>query len=107
MRSLLITPRTIPNEVDLGTELGFLCIAPFDTLKAGAHIHVNMYATRALRMPILKRSSYYENDYRQSPALIRARRPYLVKNAITGIAIMSFALGVCTSSPASASLEFF
>ncbi|ETN37280.1 uncharacterized protein HMPREF1541_08271 [Cyphellophora europaea CBS 101466] len=45
-------------------------------------------------MPILKRSSYYENDYRQSPALIRARRPYIFKNAITGVAIMSFALGV-------------
>lgn len=51
--------------------------------------------TRALRMPILKKSSYYEADYRQSPALIRARRPYLVKNAITGVAIMSFAIGVC------------
>jgi hypothetical protein len=56
---------------------------------------IKMYASRALRMPILKRSSYYEADYRQSPALIRARRPYLVKNAITGVAIMSFAFGVC------------
>lgn len=56
-----------------------------------------MYASRALRMPILKRSSYYEPDQRQSPALIRARRPYLVKNAITGVAIMGFAFGVCKS----------
>jgi cytochrome c oxidase assembly factor 3, fungi type len=50
-----------------------------------------------LNLPILKRSSYYESDYRQSAALIRARRPYLVKNAITGIAITSFAIGVCES----------
>nr|AEH41461.1 unknown protein [Endocarpon pusillum] len=45
-------------------------------------------------MPILKRSSYYESDYRQSAALIRARRPYLFKNMATGAAIFSFALGV-------------
>lgn len=43
---------------------------------------------------ILKRSSYYKPDYTQSAALIRARRPYLFKNTITGICIMSFAIGV-------------
>ncbi|KPI44995.1 uncharacterized protein AB675_2601 [Cyphellophora attinorum] len=47
-----------------------------------------------LHQPLLKRSSYYTPDYRQSPALIRARRPYLVKNAITGLAIGGFAIGV-------------
>jgi len=45
-------------------------------------------------MPILKRSSYYESDYRQSAALIRARRPYIFKNLATGAAIMGFAVGV-------------
>lgn len=42
------------------------------------------------------RSSYYDKDYRQSAALIRARRPYLVKNILTGTAIFAFAIGVCT-----------
>ncbi|EJT73474.1 hypothetical protein GGTG_10312 [Gaeumannomyces tritici R3-111a-1] len=39
-------------------------------------------------------SGYYDRQYRQSPALIRARRPYLVKNAVTGMAIAAFAVGV-------------
>lgn len=43
---------------------------------------------------VLKRSSYYKPDYTQSAALIRARRPYLFKNTITGISIASFAIGV-------------
>ncbi|KAK4129238.1 hypothetical protein N657DRAFT_676896 [Parathielavia appendiculata] len=38
-------------------------------------------------------STYYDRN-RQSPALIRARRPYLVKNAITGLAISAFAIGI-------------
>lgn len=46
------------------------------------------------RLAILKRSSYYKPDYTQSAALIRARRPYLFKNTVTGICIMSFAIGV-------------
>ncbi|KAJ9133983.1 hypothetical protein NKR23_g10406 [Pleurostoma richardsiae] len=40
------------------------------------------------------RSSYYVGNHSQSDALIRARRPYLVKNAVTGIAIAAFAVGV-------------
>lgn len=52
-----------------------------------------MRPTPALR-GILKRSSYYNPDYTQSAALIRARRPYLFKNTVTGICIMSFAVGV-------------
>ncbi|RMD39566.1 hypothetical protein DV735_g5562, partial [Chaetothyriales sp. CBS 134920] len=47
-----------------------------------------------LHQGFLKRSSYYDSDYRQSAALIRARRPYLLKNTITGIAIAGFAIGV-------------
>ncbi|RYP49960.1 hypothetical protein DL768_004395 [Monosporascus sp. mg162] len=39
-------------------------------------------------------SSYYERTHRQSPALIRARRPYLMKNAVVGSAIAAFAAGV-------------
>lgn len=45
----------------------------------------------------LKRSSYYTPDERSGAALLRARRPYLFKNAVTGIAIFGFAIGVCTS----------
>ncbi|KAF2146619.1 uncharacterized protein K452DRAFT_294172 [Aplosporella prunicola CBS 121167] len=42
----------------------------------------------------IPRSSYYDKHYRQSPALIRARQPYLVKNIFTGAAIFGFAIGV-------------
>ncbi|KAI9657644.1 MAG: hypothetical protein M1821_002820 [Bathelium mastoideum] len=45
-------------------------------------------------MAILPRSSYYDKHYRQSEALLRARRPYLVKNAITGACIFAFTIGV-------------
>ncbi|TAQ83637.1 hypothetical protein B7494_g8041 [Chlorociboria aeruginascens] len=45
-------------------------------------------------MAILPRSSYYDKNYRQSASLIRARRPYLVKNALTGTGIFAFAIGL-------------
>jgi len=45
-------------------------------------------------MAVIPRSSYYDKHYKQSAALIRARRPYLVRNAITGASIFIFAIGV-------------
>ncbi|KAI1328386.1 hypothetical protein F5Y16DRAFT_398554 [Xylariaceae sp. FL0255] len=39
-------------------------------------------------------SSYYDRHLRQSPALIRARKPYLVKNAVVGTLVASVAIGV-------------
>ncbi|KAI0995737.1 hypothetical protein K3495_g12444 [Podosphaera aphanis] len=45
-------------------------------------------------MPLLPRSSYYDKNYRQSAALIRARRPYIVKNALSGLALFAFTMGV-------------
>ncbi|KAI9846488.1 MAG: hypothetical protein M1837_003908 [Sclerophora amabilis] len=45
-------------------------------------------------MAVIPRSSYYDRDYRQTAALLRARRPYLVKNIVTGAAIFGFAIGV-------------
>ncbi|KAK7191757.1 hypothetical protein PSPO01_02206 [Paraphaeosphaeria sporulosa] len=33
---------------------------------------------------------------RQSPALLRARAPYLIKNTITGFAICTMVIGICT-----------
>lgn len=42
-------------------------------------------------------STYYDRRYRQSPALIRARRPYLVKNAVLGLALASLSVGICAS----------
>ncbi|CAK7246057.1 MAG: hypothetical protein STHCBS139747_007679 [Sporothrix thermara] len=42
----------------------------------------------------VEHSSYYDRKLRQSPALIRARRPYLVKNTVLGLSITAFALGV-------------
>jgi cytochrome c oxidase assembly factor 3 len=43
----------------------------------------------------MKRSSYYDSDYRQTAALIRARRPYIFKNMLVGSAIFAFVIGVC------------
>ncbi|KAK7951406.1 hypothetical protein PG994_011323 [Apiospora phragmitis] len=45
-------------------------------------------------MPGLGSSSYYDRLSRQSPALIRARRPYLFKNAVVGSAIAALTIGV-------------
>ncbi|KAK4251175.1 hypothetical protein C7999DRAFT_28204 [Corynascus novoguineensis] len=42
----------------------------------------------------LSRTTYWDARNRQSPALIRARRPYLVKNTLTGLALGAFALSV-------------
>ncbi|KAL6244492.1 hypothetical protein RBB50_008734 [Rhinocladiella similis] len=53
-----------------------------------------MHPTISLQRGILKRSSYYNPDYRTGAALNRARRPYLFKNMITGVAIFGFAVGV-------------
>ncbi|RAH46982.1 uncharacterized protein BO66DRAFT_437783 [Aspergillus aculeatinus CBS 121060] len=39
-------------------------------------------------------STYYGKDYRAGAALLRARRPYLVKNAITGLCLVGFTIGV-------------
>ncbi|EXJ74148.1 uncharacterized protein A1O5_02442 [Cladophialophora psammophila CBS 110553] len=54
----------------------------------------SMHSSLPLRAGLLKRSSYYNSDYRSGAALLRARRPYLVKNTLTGIAIFGFAIGV-------------
>ncbi|KAL2758825.1 hypothetical protein ACRALDRAFT_1092538 [Sodiomyces alcalophilus JCM 7366] len=32
-------------------------------------------------------SSYYDRNLRQGPALIRARKPYLVKNTVVGLGL--------------------
>ncbi|CAN8099046.1 unnamed protein product [Discula destructiva] len=39
-------------------------------------------------------STYYTRQKNQSAALLRARRPYLVKNAVTGLAMFGIAAGV-------------
>lgn len=40
-------------------------------------------------------STYYDDRMRASPALLRARAPYLLKNTITGFAICSLVIGIC------------
>lgn len=44
--------------------------------------------------PSFPRSSYYTRDYLASPALLRARRPYLLRNTLTGFGIFTFVIGV-------------
>ncbi|CAI7573408.1 hypothetical protein N7533_008906 [Penicillium manginii] len=39
-------------------------------------------------------STYYGKDYRAGAALLRARRPFLVKNALTGFGLFAFTIGV-------------
>jgi hypothetical protein len=62
---------------------------------------VNFYAIIILvgdladKMDSIPRSSYYDKHYKQSAALIRARRPYLIKNITTGIGLFGFCIGVC------------
>ncbi|KAK4136683.1 hypothetical protein BT67DRAFT_334140, partial [Trichocladium antarcticum] len=41
-----------------------------------------------------QRSSYYDNKSRHSPALIRARRPYLIKNTAAGLVISGIVIGI-------------
>jgi cytochrome c oxidase assembly factor 3, fungi type len=48
-----------------------------------------------LMMASLPKSSYYDNHYRQTAALIRARQPYLIKNIITGTSLFALAIGIC------------
>lgn len=43
----------------------------------------------------LPQSSYYDNANRPAASLYRARQPYLVKNALTGLAIFGFVAGIC------------
>ena len=45
----------------------------------------------------LPQASYYDKNNRPTAALYRARQPYLVKNAITGVCIVGFVGLVCKS----------
>ncbi|KEZ44252.1 hypothetical protein SAPIO_CDS3197 [Scedosporium apiospermum] len=42
----------------------------------------------------IPKASYYDRNLRQGPALLRARRPYLVKNALTGLGLFAVVSGV-------------
>ncbi|RDA84635.1 hypothetical protein CP532_5726 [Ophiocordyceps camponoti-leonardi (nom. inval.)] len=41
-------------------------------------------------------STYYDRRLRQGPALIRARRPYLFRNSLTGLGLVLFITGIYT-----------
>jgi hypothetical protein len=45
-------------------------------------------------------STYYDDRMRAAPALLRTRAPYLIKNTITGFAIASLVVGICTPAAA-------
>ncbi|CAG9938191.1 hypothetical protein V2G26_014346 [Clonostachys chloroleuca] len=38
--------------------------------------------------------TYYDRQYRQGPSLLRARKPYLAKNAATGIGLTMIVAGI-------------
>ncbi|PHH78787.1 hypothetical protein CDD80_6243 [Ophiocordyceps camponoti-rufipedis] len=39
-------------------------------------------------------STYYDRRNRIGPALARARRPYLFRNTVTGLGLMSIVIGI-------------
>lgn len=45
-------------------------------------------------MVLTPRSSYYDREYKATAALLRARRPYLFKNMITGAGLFAFTISV-------------
>ncbi|KAL6869873.1 hypothetical protein ACO1O0_001205 [Amphichorda felina] len=45
-------------------------------------------------MAVNSQSTYYDRRHRQGQALIRARRPYLVKNAVTGLGLTAVVAGI-------------
>jgi hypothetical protein len=47
-------------------------------------------------------STYYDARMRAAPALLRARAPYLIKNTITGFAVCTLVIGICTPAAAPA-----
>jgi cytochrome c oxidase assembly factor 3 len=49
-------------------------------------------ASTLANMPV--HTTYYDRKLRQGPALVRARRPYLYKNAATGLGLFAFVAGV-------------
>ncbi|KAJ4169558.1 hypothetical protein NW754_016586 [Fusarium falciforme] len=49
-------------------------------------------------MPPSPQSTYYDRRLRQGPALVRARRPYLFKNAVTGLGLLTVVGAICTTS---------
>ncbi|PWN89270.1 hypothetical protein FA10DRAFT_231820 [Acaromyces ingoldii] len=50
--------------------------------------------TRSVVPPRSTHASYHPGGYGVSEGLKRARRPFAVRNAVTGSAIMAFAVGV-------------
>lgn len=49
-------------------------------------------------MARVPKSTYYDQRFRQGPALIRARKPYLLRNALTGLGLFAVVSGVCTDT---------
>jgi hypothetical protein len=49
-------------------------------------------------------STYYDARMRAAPALLRARAPYLIKNTVTGFAVCTLVIGICTPAAAPAVL---
>jgi len=58
-------------------------------------------------MPVIPRSSYYDRNYKQSAALIRARRPYLIRNSLTGLGLFAFCMGVYSFTISAVSQDDF
>ncbi|KAA8901452.1 hypothetical protein FN846DRAFT_908969 [Sphaerosporella brunnea] len=56
-----------------------------------------MFVTKALfASPRESQRSYYDASMVQGKSMIRARRPFVVKNALTGLAIVGFTAAVYT-----------
>ena len=71
---------------------------PYETMPFHPFHYSDPYRMIQLTLKWLRRvprSSYYDRNFRQGPALIRARKPYLMKNALTGLGLWCVVGGVC------------
>lgn len=60
---------------------------------------LNAVASDSFFRPRHSQNSYYDDRMRQGASLVRARRPYIVPNALTGIGLFAFVISVCQSPP--------
>jgi len=79
------------------TKFDQLCYAEFAHHRLSTYLHLAFAMFETAKLLVTPRASqrtYYDADYRQGQSLIRARRPFLIKNALTGLAILGFTASV-------------
>jgi hypothetical protein len=104
-RSVLRSSHSLAHDtMHLGLEQELCCILLRKTCTA---LHIDQWRTSPIYIYSLicetqlteiyarSHTTYYDRRLRQGPALVRARRPYLFKNALTGLGLFALVGGVC------------